>query len=90
MNKLQFRKNKVRTHGFRFNKATQQKPIEEEEVEEEEDFGQELYDELMDELSSIKRKKTLERFIKQNRNLINELDQARKVKLLTYIRNKFY
>ena len=88
MNKLQFRKNKVRNNGFRWNKAQIKKTTEE--IVEEEDDQLELYNELMDELKSIKRKKTLERFIKDNRGLINELELENKNKLLGYIRNNFY
>ena len=88
MNSLEFRKNKVSHGNFRWNKTQKIKLIEE--LEEDDELDIDLFEELLDELKSIKRKKTLERFIKQNRELINELASDKKQDLLHYIRTNFY
>ena len=97
MNKLEYRKNKVRNGNFylynknKVNKEMERRQKEEmPEIEELEEVEEDLYEELMDELQTIKRKKTLERFVKENRDLINELNVEQKGKILQYIRERFY
>lgn len=93
INKLEYTKNKIRNGRFylyqqnKINKLKEKLNPKDEELEELED---DLFNELMYELKAIKKKRTLEAFIKENKELINELELGQKTELLKYIKNKFY
>ena len=94
MDKLEYRKNKVNGSRFylynqnRINAIKEKnKPAEQKELEEEEEN---ILEELIDEIKTIKRKQTLEKFIKQNKELINELKPEQQTKLLKFIKERFY
>ena len=66
------------------------KNIAEKEFNEFKDENTELLSDLLDDLSSLKTKRSLEYFVAENREYINQLQSTQRNVLLTAIKNRFY
>lgn len=90
---LKYRKKKI-GKGFQFkplSKHPQQEMVEKvEEERKEQDENESLLEELLEDIVNIKSVRSLEYFIADNKDYINQLDPTNKSNLLQQIEKQFY